>query len=234
MKNSKEEKLYLLTSFLDNGLVLDIEKSDALSFLSLYQDDDINQYIAHYGVESASGELVFAPDTTFSALRRDILFDKELQNLVIASVSVLHIDVERKIRAYGESRGRKRYNSSLSRKTLEDVWFEFNTSYPVGLREYLSASYGLSVTTFSGELELISYAYERSREGRKLIDHTFIDFPEEETGFMKANMISSVLLMNENLLNYSMHPIRGTSFSDLLSLLDTYSMAGRRVGLTER
>lgn len=51
---------------------------------------------------------------------------------------------------------------------------------------------------------------------------------------MKANMISSVLLMNENLLNYSMHPIRGTSFSDLLSLLDTYSMAGRRVGLTER
>ncbi len=233
MENIKEEKISLLTSFLDNGLVLDMEKDDALSFLSLYRDVDINQYIAYYGFESASGELVFTPNTTFSSLRRDILFDKELQNLVIASVSVLHVDIERKIRAYGEKHRRGSYNPGLSRKTLEDVWFEFNTSYPVSLRESLSSSYGLTADSFSGELELISYAYERSREGRKLIDHTFTDSPGKEMPFMKANMISSVLLMNENLLNYSMHPIKGTSFSNLLTLLDTYGMSGKRVGLTD-
>lgn len=232
MKNNEEEKYELLSSFRNNGLVIDIKESEALSFLSLYSGEDICRYISFYGVVSLSGELVFVPGTTFSLLRRDILFDRELQNLVIQSGAVLHVDIERKIRAYREKRGR--YDTALGKKSLEDVWFDFNTKYPDSLKESLGSSYGLTVSSFSSELEIISYAYERAREGRKLIDHIFLDADFPGSPSLRGDMISSVLILIDSLLDYSLSPIRGNSFSSLLSLLEKYGMDASRVGLTEK
>ncbi len=227
MKNIIGEK-YLLSSYEENGLILDEDKAEALSFITFCSDFDINQYISRYAVLSSSGELIFVPGTTFSSLKRDILFDIELGRLVLSSGALLLVEVERRVRMLGDE-------SSLSiegRITLEDIWFEYNTSYSSSLRENIASAFGLDEYTFSDELEMISYAFERARERRKLIDHVFLDAPSITFPFLKSNMIAAALYMTEGLLNYVSSPLKTKSFENLISLLDRYSIDWERTGLT--
>ncbi len=227
MKNIIGEK-YLLSSYEENGLILDEDKAEALSFLTFCSEFDINQYISRYAVPSSSGELIFVPGTTFSALKRDILFDIELGRIVLSSGALLLVEIERRVRM-------PREESSLSiegHMTLEDIWFEYNTSYSSSLRESLASAFGLDEYTFSDELEMISYAFERARERRKLIDHVFLDAPSITFPFLKSNMIAATLYMTEGLLNYVSSPLKTKSFESLMELLDRYSIDWERTGLT--
>ncbi len=227
MKNIIGEK-YLLSSYEENGLILDEDKAEALTFLTFCSDFDINQYISRYAVPSSSGELIFVPGTTFSALKRDILFDIELGRLVLSSGALLLVEIERRVRM-----PREEHSLSIEgRMTLEDIWFEYNTSYSSSLRESIASAFGLDEYTFSDELEMISYAVERARERRKLIDHVFLDAPSITFPFLKSNMIAAALYMTEGLLNYVSSPLKTKSFESLISLLDRYSIDWERTGLT--
>ncbi len=227
MKNNFEEESALLSSYQDNGLIVDVDKSEALSFLSSF-GGNINQYILRYGVLSSRGDFVFVPGTTFSTIKSDILFDRELQNHVISSVGLLEVEVERRIWAWSE-RVRRNYSPA---GTLEQIWFDYNTIYPLSLKESISSSFGLDPVTFSEELEIISYAFERAKEGRKLVDHVFLDSPSFSFPMVKKDMIASVIYMNEGLLNYVLEPLENSSFNTLLKLIDFYSIDGSRLGLT--
>lgn len=227
MKNDIGER-FLLSSYEENGIILDEDKSEALSFLTFCSNFDINQYISRYAVLSSTGDLIFVPGTTFSSIKRDILFDIELERIVISGGALLLVEIERRVRMYGEE------SSSLieGHMTLEEIWFEYNTSYSSSLRESIASAFGLDEYTFSDELEMISYAYERARERRKLIDHIFLDAPSITFPFLKSNMIAAVVYMTEGLLNYVSSPLKTKSFESLISLLDRYSIDGERTGLT--
>ncbi len=227
MKNIIGEKA-LLSSYEENGLILDEDKAEALSFLTFCSGFDINQYISRYAVLSSTGELIFVPGTTFSSLKRDILFDIELGRIVLSSGALLLVEIERRVRM-------PREESSLSiegHMTLEDIWFEYNTSYSSSLRESIASAFGLDEYTFSDELEMISYAFERARERRKLIDHVFLDAPSITFPFLKSNMIAAALYMTEGLLNYVSSPLKTQSFESFVELLNRYSIDWERTGLT--
>ncbi len=227
MKNIIGEK-YLLSSYEENGLILDEDKSEALSFLTFCSGFDINQYISRYAVPSSSGELIFVPGTTFSSIKRDILFDIELGRIVLSSGALLLVEVERRVRMLGD----ESYLSIEGHMTLEDIWFEYNTSYSSSLRESIASAFGLDEYTFSDELEMISYAFERARERRKLIDHVFLDAPSITFPFLKSNMIAAALYMTEGLLNYVSSPLKTQSFESFVELLNRYSIDWERTGLT--
>ena len=227
MKNNTKEK-YLLSSYEENGLILDEDKSEALSFLSFCNGLDIREYISRYAMLSSSGEFVFVPGTTFSSLKRDILFDIELGNLVISSGVLLLVEVERKVSMFKD----QSYSSLPGHMTLEDIWFEYNTIYSSSLRQKISSSFGLDEYTFSDELEMISYCYERARERRKLVDHIFLDAPSITFPSLKSNMIAASIYMTEGMLNYIIHPLKTQTFNSLIDLIERYSIDGKRVGLT--
>lgn len=226
MDKKREEGL--LSSFMENGLVLDVDKCDALSFLRLFTSDEIMEYASYYGVADLTGELVFVPGTSFSSLRRDILFDKELSNLVTASTAVLLCDMERKIDAVDSS-----IYSPLGKRTLEDIWFDYNNSFKSSLKSSLSSFYSMDEDTFSFNLETISYASERAREGRRLIDYIFPDCDESLSPFMPSDRIAYILLTTENMLSYSMRPLSFPLIGEVKNLLLRYDIAPGRVGLID-
>lgn len=227
MKNNIGER-FLLSSYEENGLILDEDKSEALSFLTFCSNFDITEYISRYAVLSSTGKLIFVPGTTFSSIKRDILFDTELGNLVISSGALLLVEIERKVSIFKD----QSYLSLPGHMTLEDIWFEYNTSYSSSLRQKIASSFGLDEYTFSDELEMISYAYERARERRKLIDHIFLDGPSITFPSLKSNMIAASIYMTEGLLNYITHPLKNQTFKSLIELIERYSIDGKRTGLT--
>ncbi len=227
MEKKREESI--LCTFMENGLVLDTEKRDALSFLELVTDDDISQYSSRYGIENISGELCFVPGTTFSRIKSDILFGRELGNLVISSTSVLLFDMERKVVELDDE-----YYYPLGRRTLEDIWFDYDTKYSPSLKVRLSALYNMDEETFSGLLDNIAYASQMAVEGRKIVDYIFPDMEKTPSPFMRSDMIAFTLLSTENMLLYSMRPLSFKIIDELDTLLKRYDIAPGRVGLIDR
>ena len=217
MKSERQNYVELVAM----GLVDDIGEKEALSFLSIYHMEDLIQYFSRYGVVTTEGKLLFVPGTTFSMIKRDVLFDKEIQMLVISSCSILKVDIVKKLNYLSGT-----YDPALGKKSLEDIWYDFNTVYPESIKKGLCAQYGIKEDSFSSVLYLIGYSYERAQENRKLIDHVFLDGEERSC----RTMIAKIILSNEKLINYSIYPLRITSYDKLLSLVDAYKIDPLRVG----
>ncbi len=217
MKSERQNYVELIA----NGLFDDLGEKEALSFLSIYSMEDLKQYFSRYGVVTTGGELSFVPGTKFSMIKRDVLFDKEIQMLVISSASILKVDIVKKLNCLSGT-----YDPALGKKSLEDIWYDFNTFYPDKIKKDLCAQYGIKEDSFSSVLYLIGYSYERAQENRKLIDHVFLDGNEKS----HRTMILQIILSNEKLINYSIFPLRMTSYDKLLSLVDAYKIDPLRVG----
>lgn len=225
---TKENSSLILSSLENNGLINDLPTEEALFLIQQNGEEYLSQFLTRYSIKDSYGQLIFTPETRFSRIRKDLLCDVEIANLIISTSSLLRVKLSQlilRIRRGDEAL----FSSYFPEVSLEDIAHDYLYNFPSSLKRRLSSYFDRSVSSFYSSLSLISYAYERAREKRKNLDYIFPD-NLKDSYLPINNMIASITFEIESLLEY-FPPYTDSMRWELAAMIVKYDINKERIGL---
>lgn len=177
-------------------LLSDLRANGLLGDVSLLYDTFIEkgektflEYVLRYTVTTAREGRVFIPGASVEGIMKDIAFNDELVSLILPSIAFFKKGIEAKfgptIHEWAERKAWSGIISehgvnymdqkALSRASLESMWIDYDMVFPEEVTVALASEYGLDAFHFSQWFGGIAYLESMCRDGRKIVDHVYID-----------------------------------------------------------
>lgn len=175
----------LLTSLVANGLVLDVEREHAVSFLMNYGEVGTMGYVSHYAVSEADGTLRLGFGSTFTRLEGDMLFDEELRWHLLNALTFIRMTLQNQahyyLKQYLEENPELTVHlsdfdvdytdwKSVSLLGLGELFHDYDYLFPRSVQESIAGEYHLTPEGFCSWLEAFVYVYETAEKSRRLVD----------------------------------------------------------------